>query len=101
MNENRKINWDAIFPDVEERWQTWENLQRQKYLHNLSLPVEAPDWILLCKLVRAKKGKGMDGGAVEHYLEDFFEVPDLGWITRKEVQEAIQFLARLPDEPVS
>ena len=100
MDEERKINWDAIFPDLEERWRAWDNSQRQKCLQELALPVPASDWTLLCRLVRVKKGR-MIGEAVEQYLKDFFEVPDLRWVTRKEVQEAIQYMVQLPDRPMS
>ena len=97
MDEEKKVNWDAIFPDLEERWQAWENTQRQKYLQDLASPVPFSDWILLCKLVRAKKGRRINGEEVEQYLKDFFEISDLRCITRGEVQEAIQYMARLPD----
>ena len=97
MDEEKKINWDAIFPDLEERWQAWENTQRQKYLLDLALPVASSDWTLLCRLVRAKKGEHINGETVEQYLKDFFEVPDLRWVTRKEVRKAIEYMVRLPD----
>ena len=97
MDEMGNINWDAIFPDLEERWQAWERARREKALKELAQPVQRDDWTLVCRLVRLKKGRWMDGEAVEFYLKDFFEVPDLRWITREEVQSAIRYLFELPD----
>ena len=85
MDEEGRINWDVLIPDLEERWQTWDRTRWEKFLKELAQPVKPDDWIMVIQLVRLKNGRRMDGDAMEHYLKEFFEVPILDGATKKEI----------------
>ena len=90
--------WPGIMAELEQKWEAAEQPCRQKKLEELTQSPNPRDWLLVFKLVRVKIGRRMDGDAVEHYLKEFFEVPSLDGVTKKEVQEVIRFLEQLPEK---
>lgn len=102
MDREQKITLRVIYPEQPLSSKTKDESaghdppSAREQLKELALHVAKQEWILLYRLVQKKKGS-MDGDAVEDYLKNFFEVSDLSLLTPQRVQEAVQFLARMPD----
>lgn len=97
MEDKQKIVLKTIMVEMENHWKKCEQEKREEAVKELSLPVKKERKNLLYRLVRAKKGK-MDEEGIDDYLRDYFGIYNLDNVTREEVEEAINYLSKLPNK---